>query len=660
MNTIKLLGVMGLSSMLSFVSMGQCENYPDINFGNDTLLNCGETLQLSAPSTYDNYLWSNGSTQSSIVVSQAGTYSCQGMVMLQNVVTNGDFSQGNTGFTSDYVQGTGGTWGQLSSPGTYAISSNPSLTHTNFVSCNDHTVQTSAGSMFIVNGSSSSNAEVWGQTVPVTPNTDYQFSVWATSVVSDNPGILRFVINGQQVGNQLTLSSSTCSWQQFFVTWNSGAQTSAQLSIINQNILDAGNDFALDDISFAPICTFTDNITVSYPPNPTISVSGGGTICEGETTTLTASTPAQNPVFNWMPGNIDQAQLDVSPTSTTVYSVNVTDENNCVSSTVQTVVTVRPAPQLTLTPDTSICFGSTIDLIVSSDIAVNGYDWNSGAHTGTQWTISPADTTLYTVTATSTSNGCVGSAEVLVSVIPELSVEIFGDSVFCEGSSVDLTATSNALGTQFYWEPMNISGGTITVSDTDAGWVYVTGQAGHCPAAQDSIFTEVIPQPDVFVPEDMVVCPGETISPVVTSSHPAAEIIWAIGVEGGNPQIKIQDNTMLLVYADLFGCVSEVDSFYVSVSGVCGLDVPNVFTPNKDGANDAFRLITYEGIEELEVTIFNRWGNTVFQADHPDFLWDGTDAGGRELINGTYFYKIVARSSSGEEFDKHGFVQLVR
>src|SRR5690606_38571148 len=132
MNTIKLLGVMGLSSMLSFVSMGQCENYPDINFGNDTLLNCGETLQLSAPSIYDNYLWSNGSTQSSIVVSQAGTYSCQGMVMLQNVVTNGDFSQGNTGFTSDYVQGTGGTWGQLSSPGTYAISSNPSLTHTNF------------------------------------------------------------------------------------------------------------------------------------------------------------------------------------------------------------------------------------------------------------------------------------------------------------------------------------------------------------------------------------------------------------------------------------------------------------------------------------------------------------------------------------------------
>src|SRR5690606_1298627 len=120
------------------------------------------------------------------------------------------------------------------------------------------------------------------------------------------------------------LSNVTCNWQQFIVVWNSGAATSAQISIINQNTLDAGNDFALDDISFSPFCTFYDEIVVSVPPSPTISVTPNSTICEGESIELTATTSAISPTYNWMPGSIDQSSIEVSPSTTTVYSVNVT------------------------------------------------------------------------------------------------------------------------------------------------------------------------------------------------------------------------------------------------------------------------------------------------------------------------------------------------
>ncbi len=631
-----------------------------IDLGNDTLIMCNSQLVLSAPAGYSSYLWNTGSTQSSITVSQPGTYFCQGVIMQQNVVLNGDFSQGNIGFQSDYVLGTGGTWGQLSNPGTYAVTSNASLVHNNFAPCFDHTVGDNTGSMLVVNGSAVANAVVWGQDITVTPNTDYQFSVWASSVVSDNPGILRFSINGVQVGAQLNLSNTTCNWQQFFVVWNSGAATSAEISIINQNTLDAGNDFALDDISFSPFCSFYDEIVVSVPPSPTISVTPNSIICEGESIELTANTSADNPTYNWMPGAINQSSIEVSPSTTTVYSVNVTDENNCTSSTVQTVVTVRPRPQLTVTQDLAICFGESIELTVSSNIAVDGFDWNSGAHSGTQWTVSPTDTTIYTVSASSTAHGCESTESVQIAVIPPLDIFISGELSFCEGASTMLTANSNALGTMFFWEPSNVIANQLLVDEQNEGWIYLTGQNGSCPLAHDSVQVEVISIPTVNAPNDFVVCPGETINAIATSDNSSATILWNTGQEGASIQLTVQESSIFFVTANYMGCISEPDSFFVDVSGICALEVPNVFTPNNDGNNDVFKLISHQGIISLEVVVFNRWGNNLFSSSTPDFVWDGNDSSGRQVTEGTYFYKIEAQSASGEYLSQHGFVQLVR
>src|SRR5690606_20299037 len=138
---------------------------------------------------------------------------------------------------------------------TYAIAANSNQTHNNFANCFNHTTGDNSGGMMVVNGSSVPNAVIWQQSIAVSPNTDYQFSTWAASVVASNPGILRFMINGEQIGNQLILPTQTCNWQQFFVTWNSGNNTNVEIAIINQNTSNDGNDFAIDDISFAPFCT---------------------------------------------------------------------------------------------------------------------------------------------------------------------------------------------------------------------------------------------------------------------------------------------------------------------------------------------------------------------------------------------------------------------
>ena len=89
------------------------------------------------------------------------------------------------------------------------------------------------------------------------------------------------------------------------------------------------------------------------------------------------------------------------------------------------------------------------------------------------------------------------------------------------------------------------------------------------------------------------------------------------------------------------------------------LEIPNVFTPNNDGLNDYFYL-KYKNIPHIEFTIFNRWGNVVFEGKNND-KWNGSDRSGNSLHNGVYFVKILfVDPKNSETITKTGYVHLIR
>jgi len=94
---------------------------------------------------------------------------------------------------------------------------------------------------------------------------------------------------------------------------------------------------------------------------------------------------------------------------------------------------------------------------------------------------------------------------------------------------------------------------------------------------------------------------------------------------------------------------------YLLVNLIDGLEIPNVFTPNGDGINDVF-TIDGKAITEFNLTIVNRWGNTIFESNDINTSWDGT-ADGTPCLDGTYFYIIKAKSNSND-YNKHGHVTL--
>ncbi len=157
-------------------------------------------------------------------------------------------NSGTTGFSTGYgyVAPTPNT--NCFPEGTYTVGANPNACHYLWSSFGPH----SGDAMMIVNGAVSSGVPVWQESsLPVTAHTDYLVTAWIASTYPASPAQLEFSINGGQIGSAFTAATTAGEWQEFTATWNSGSNTSAVFSIVDQNTAAGGNDFALDDISLS-------------------------------------------------------------------------------------------------------------------------------------------------------------------------------------------------------------------------------------------------------------------------------------------------------------------------------------------------------------------------------------------------------------------------
>lgn len=173
--------------------------------------------------------------------------SISSQVRAENLVVNGGFEDGNKSFSSSY--GFTDEKEGLYPTGKYAIGSMPEFSNPYFM----HVRPNEGNNMMIVNGSATPDGIVWSQIVSnVLANTNYYFSTFVASVSSSNPAQLSFSINGVSL-NPVEPFSATGDggWKQFHAVWNSGNSTTAELSLINKNLIGHGNDFALDNIALA-------------------------------------------------------------------------------------------------------------------------------------------------------------------------------------------------------------------------------------------------------------------------------------------------------------------------------------------------------------------------------------------------------------------------
>jgi hypothetical protein len=206
-------------------------------------------------------------------VNQTITYTLTVLAPSQNnLIVNGDFEAGNTGFTSDYWYGNPGL-----SPGGYSVQSDPTVCNGGFSPCGDHT--SGSGNMMVVDGATSPDVYFWCQTVPVLPNTDYYFEFYVASAYPASPAEVGALFNGVLLGSAFA-TSTTCEWIQYSTVWNSGGATSVTICLEDLNIIGFGNDFLVDDVFLREICKYEEEVTITVLDE--IVENQSYQICEGE------------------------------------------------------------------------------------------------------------------------------------------------------------------------------------------------------------------------------------------------------------------------------------------------------------------------------------------------------------------------------------------
>lgn len=161
-----------------------------------------------------------------------------------NLVVNGDFQAGNSGFSSDYTF----VVGTLYDPAVYGIGSDPNLQHPAWASFYDHTLNTASGLMMIVNGDDQAASRVWYESIGLVSGSTYNFDFWMRSTYDTAPGVLSLSVNGIEVAGPFNAGAIADGWLHYTASFTSTITGSTEVAIWNANTAYSGNDFALDDI----------------------------------------------------------------------------------------------------------------------------------------------------------------------------------------------------------------------------------------------------------------------------------------------------------------------------------------------------------------------------------------------------------------------------
>lgn len=407
-------------------------------------------------------------------------------------------------------------------------------------------------------------------------------------------------------------------------------------------------------------CISTKSVEVVVHPRPTAVVGEDKFMCFGDSVQLQGSGGL---TYAWSPPQYaNDPSLPnpmVSPPVTTPYVLTVFDAVGCTDKDT-VMVTVYPLPVLSTAGDTTVCSGDTVQLSVSGAVS---YAWTPNyAISDTSAPnpiVNPKYTVVYEVTGTDI-NGCKSSAQVPVTIRYSGVAEIAGPTAACPGVPVTLTASG---GETYLWSTGDTSR-TITFLLPATQWFYLTGYIDDCATTTDSIQVFLADPPVAnFTFTDSLFAPATiTVDNLTVGGN---TYLWTWGDVLGIKNTEFEPShvyqhagqyPITLIAYSYRGCTDTLTKV-VNIQRVT-LFVPTVFTPNEDGYNDEFFVPSY-GLSALTISIYNRWGQKIFESDNPDFRWDGTHKGAL-VPEGVYVWVVKATGKNGNPYQQEGTVTIVR
>jgi protocatechuate 3,4-dioxygenase beta subunit/predicted transcriptional regulator len=309
-------------------------------------------------------------------------------------------------------------------------------------------------------------------------------------------------------------------------------------------------------------CPGMDSVIVNVNPTPIANAGIDVEICDGIPYTLNASASGGTPGYTyfWDNGIGAGASHPVTPSQTTTYTVTVTDPKGCID-TDQITITVNPKPIANAGANQSTCGVETVTLSASASGGTPGYTyvWDNGLGNGANKSVSPTQTTVYTVTVTD-AKGCIDTDEVRITVNEVPNVNVGADTVICSGSAITINANvTGGLPDYSYLWSNGATTASITVSPVaTTTYSVVVTDANGCQD-NDQIIVNVDPSFVSGINAPNTRCAGEgllvAVSPLVngatyewffsgpatptTSTDPSVIVEWATpGIYGITLEVR--------------------------------------------------------------------------------------------------------------------------
>jgi len=438
-------------------------------------------------------------------------------------------------------------------------------------------------------------------------------------------------------------------------------------------------------------CTLIDSSSIAQPDSILLNLTNDDTICVNSPKLLVAAVSGGvgNYQYTWNQGLTNAASQSVSPTQSTTYIVSVTDGNNCPAASASVNIGVRNIynENVNLNSTGVLCLGDTATLTPVFDPSANAigpfaFVWNQGLSGTSPLQVSPTVTTLYTLSIIDgCSNSITDSLWQVVSPPPAINLN---DSLIegCSPLEVNFDNGSPAGYTHF-WDfgdgnSSNQANPTHTYFDPGNYLVgYRVQNLDGCESEFNGNFEiEVFPSPlsQFQISPEVTEIENPTVQ-AFADVNDASSFFWTFGdgdsafvAEPAHAYSDTGRYTIALYKENSFGCrdtayrIFRVEPSYV-------IKIPNVFIPNQNGSNggsydpnnpnNAVFFPFVEFVDQYRLSIFNRWGELVFESKDQNVGWDGYYKG--ELCQSdVYVYKLELRFNNGQEATKVGDVTLLR
>ncbi len=510
------------------------------------------------------------------------------------------------------------------------------------------------------------------------PNTTYEFAAWILNVDipsscngnSNQPNITFLIekTNGTVLQTYLSGNippTSTPTWvQKAFLFTTTNAVSDVVLRMVNNAPGGCGNDLALDDITFRPCGP-------SLTPTITNTASQSTDFCKGEiksfTFSCTVSAGYISPVYQWQQSFNGNTFTDILGENTTTlnvkygtnsafgiyrYRLQVAEAGNflspqCRVSSDPLMVTIKSLPVAFVSNNSPVCENASIILTASGG---TNYEWRGPANftsISKQTTIQNAQIQNggnYSVKVTD-ANSCfvIDSINVVIKASPIAAVSFASDTI-CAGATIFLQASG---GSNYEWFPTTFLS-TPHQQNTQASPlnntlynVKVSNSFGCTDTA--SIDIKVVKAPLVNAGVDKITPAGKAVQLTASITGDVAAFTWSptnfmVNETTLTPFVNPPtDYQYVLTAVAPKNCGTFTDTVQVKI--INGIFIPNAFSPNGDGKNDTWNVPGLEIYPLHTLTIFDRYGQIVFQRKKTFVPWNGFFKGQLSPA-GTYIYFI--------------------